>query len=434
MPAYTFDTITADQARNLDVRDTLEIRNASARDVMVTYQSVDPLALTPEVPSILLTVGDRTVAFSTNLMALSQTGSLRLSDGSQLHIGDTSSEWISGSRLADGLWGGYGDDVLQGGDGDDRLDGGQGEDTLVGDQGNDELHGGAGRDFMLGGDGDDVIWAGIGEETGPVRLMEGSGRADGDFAHGGAGNDELHGSYGNDILFGGEGDDFIDGGDGDDLIFGDAGNDILQGGLGNDQMFGGAGDDTMDGGMGGDYLSGGEGNDVLRSSGPDGAYLEGGAGSDHLIAAAYGPDFLSGGGDGRNVFEIVALGGTDQADADQILDWTATDKLVFSAFTTMGIEPAEGEELAGLTGLAADGEFSILPMTYSEFVADSYDQALRIANEHIAHAQAQWVAAQVGNDVYVFANVDEAADGADAVVRLVGATLNDIGLPNFYLD
>jgi hypothetical protein len=152
--------------------------------------------------------------------------------------------------------------------------------------------------------------------------------------------------------------------------------------------------------------------------------MEGGDGSDTLVAGAYGADWL-GGGLGRDHFHVLVTDQTGQADADVIFDWEASDKLAFfEVFTTGIVQPA------GMTGLAGD-DLSILPMTYSEFVAGSYDEALRTANEHMAHAQAKWVAAQVGQDVFVFYEAGDPADGADAVVQLYGVTLNDIGLSNF---
>ena len=63
--------------------------------------------------------------------------------------------------------------------------------------------------------------------------------------------------------------------------------------------------------------------------------------------------------------------------------------------------------------------------------ADSYAQALSIANEHISASGAIYVAAQVGGDVYVFADTGDPQDGADVSILLTGRTLADIGLTNF---
>jgi hypothetical protein len=95
----------------------------------------------------------------------------------------------------------------------------------------------------------------------------------------------------------------------------------------------------------------------------------------------------------------------------EIQDWEARDTLHFPEVTIFAS--------------------SILPLSYSEFVADSYEQALSIANEHIAAGGAKWVAAQVGQHVFVFADLGDPADGADVSVLLVGRTLADISLSNF---
>lgn len=53
-------------------------------------------------------------------------------------------------------------------------------------------------------------------------------------------------------------------------------------------------------------------------------------------------------------------------------------------------------------------------------------------NEHIISTGAQYVAAQVGDDVWVFADTNgDSSDGADVELLLVGRTLADISLLNF---
>ena len=182
--------------------------------------------------------------------------------------------------------------------------------------------------------------------------------------------------------------------------------------------------------MGGDYVNGGDGDDLMRVHGPIGGYIDGGAGSDTLVAGSSGADWMEGGA-GADHFRIVAMGGMRQEDADVILDWESSDRMMFYGVTTAGGGAAAGQSVAGAS--MGGNEISILPMTYSEFVADSYEAALRIANEHIAFAQAKWVAAQVGDDVFVFADVGDPWDGADAVVCLTGTSLSEIGLGNFSL-
>lgn len=424
MATYAFETITAEHALNIQTGDYLTFAGGPASKVSVTYSPSD----LPLPSRIDVTFGGRTVTFGPELAELSQRGALDMGDHSRLLIGDEGRDAFMGLAGDDALFGGAGNDSLQGFDGDDRIDGGSGADFIHGNKGDDELHGGAGRDSVYGGQGDDVIWTGVGDESGSVRLVDGSGRDAGDYAHGNLGDDQIHGSYGDDTLLGGQGNDTIDGGAGDDVILGDLGDDVLNGGLGLDEVFGGQGNDTLNSGMGDDYLNGGSGDDLLVSTGPEGAYMEGADGSDTLVAGAFGADWL-GGGLGRDHFHVLATGQTDEADADVIFDWEASDKLAFFEVFTTGIVSAS--ERAGFA--AATGEVSILPMTYSEFVTTSYDEALRIANEHIAFAQAKWVAAQVGEDVYVFYDAGDPADGADAVVKLLDTSLGEIGLSNFSL-
>jgi len=392
--AYAFDTITAEQALNIRLGDTLTFNGGPGRTVSVVYQSYDPLQLTPEVPRVLITYGGRTVAFSTDIVQLSRVGALVMSDGSKLYIGDTSDERVTGSAGDDGLYGGPGSDTVGGGDGRDLLQGNSGADSLVG---------GAGRDSIYGGQGDDTI----------VTNREDAALVDeqGDWANGNLGNDEIVGGAGGDTLLGGQGNDFIGGAGGDDYLSGDLGDDELHGGLGSDSLFGGAGNDILQGGFGLDMLSGGDGDDRLVAQGPEITILAGEAGNDTLTAASFDKDILLG-GSGRDRFEIVAKADPAIRVDAEIQDWEAHDTLHFPEVTIFG---------AG----------AILPLSYSEFVADSYAQALAIANEHISASGAKWVAAQVGADVYVFADLGDPADGADSAVLLVGRTLADIGLDNF---
>lgn len=397
MPAYAFDTITAEQALNIRAGDTLTFAGGPAARVTVVYQSVDPLALSPELPRILVTFGGRTVAFGTELAQLSRTGGLVMADGSRLYIGDTGDERDSGGPADDAAYGGAGADTLEGGDGRDLVQGNGGDDSLVG---------GAGADTLYGGQGDDVILTG--------RESPGLPGDQGDWAHGNLGDDEIIGGAGRDTLLGGQGDDVIGGGDGGDLLFGDRGDDEIHGGQGDDTLMGGDGDDNLSGGFGQDLLYGGDGNDRLAAQGPEAVTLAGEAGDDTLTAASAGRDRLLGGA-GRDRFEIIGKTMPSAGADAEILDWEAHDTLHFPEVSIF----------------VADGGGSILPRSHSEFVAADYAQALSIANEHISAAGAKYVAAQVGGDVYVFADLGDPADGADVSVLLVGRTLADISLNNF---
>jgi Ca2+-binding RTX toxin-like protein len=397
VPAYAFDTITADQALNIRAGDTLTFNGGPARGVTVVYQSVDPLALTPELPRILVTYEGRTVSFATELVQLARTGSLVMADGSRLYIGDTGDEAFAAGARDDGLYGGFGADTL---------DAGEGRDLVQGNGGDDSLLGGAGSDTLYGGQGDDVIATSRGS---PALADE-----QGDWAHGNMGDDQISGGAGRDTLYGGQGADLIEGGDGGDYLSGDRGDDELHGGLGADTLVGGDGNDVLSGGFGQDRLDGGDGDDRLTAQGPEAATLSGGAGNDTLVAAGGGGEILSGGA-GRDRFEIVAKVPPAVGVDARILDFEEHDTLHFPEVSIFGLATAA----------------SILPLSYSEFVADDYAHALAVANQQISATGAKYVSAQVGGDVYVFADLGDPEDGADASILLVGRTLADIALTNF---
>ncbi|MFZ5721601.1 MAG: calcium-binding protein [Pseudomonadota bacterium] len=404
MLEYAFDTITPEQALNIKAGDTLTFNGGPARTVSVSYQSYDPLQLTAEVPRIFVTYEGRTVAFSTELVRLSETGGLVMSDGSALYIGDAGDGAFRGGLGDDGLYGGPGADTLDGGDGDDLVQGNSGDDSLVGRDGNDTVYGGQGDDVIntAGREGKD--------DPAATYLSEREYR---DWANGNLGDDTITGGAGTDTLLGGQGNDFIQGGDGGDWLSGDLGDDELHGGLGSDTLVGGAGNDVLDGGFGLDMLSGGDGDDRLVAQGPEIVVLAGEAGNDTLTAASADKDILLG-GSGRDRFEIIAKSDPATSIDAEIQDWEAHDTLHFPEVSIFG-----------------GAQASILPLSYSEFVADSYEQALSIANEHISAAGAKYVAAQVGQNVLVFADLGDPADGADTAVLLVGRTLADISLSNF---
>lgn len=390
---YAFETITPEQAADIKLGDTLTFNGGPARLVAVSYFNFEPDSLLPVVPAVIVTFGGRTVTFGPGLTQVSDAGGIVMADGSKLIIGDASSERASGSALDDGLYGGPGADQLSGLAGDDLIHGGSGDDVLAGGQGSDSLYGGRGDDVIFLSD--DV--AGVPGEAGG-------------FAHGNLGDDEVFGSASADFIYGGQGNDLLAGREGNDYLSGDLGDDELNGGLGDDLLIGGAGDDTLQGGFGSDYLVGGDGNDLLVTQGPERTALRGDGGNDTLVAGGAGRDELWG-GEGRDRFEFVAKTPPTQGLDDRIMDWEAHDTLSFA-------------EVSILTS-------AILPTSYSEFVATSYAEALRIANEHISGPGAKYVAAQVGSDVIVFVDAGDPSDGADTAVVLVGKTLADISLSNF---
>lgn len=384
MTHYTFETIGTADALAIGASDTLTFLAGSANHVSVVYS---PLDLT--LPArIEVTVGDRVVAFGTGLSELTGNGGAIFADGSKLFVGSALDERAVGTDAGDGLYGGAGSDTLDGGKGDDFLQGNSGDDSIIGGLGSNTLH---------GGKGDDAIFAASQDET------------RGSYAHGNQGNDDIVGGSGADTLLGGQGDDFIAAGAGNDYLSGDLGGDELHGGEGNDTLLGGGGNDILQTGGGHDRVLGGDGDDLIVVERSGGAFVYGDAGDDVIVSAAAGRDVLSG-GEGRDRFELATVAAPTEGQDDVIVDWQAGDQLHFPQVTL----------------------YEILPKSYSEFVAESYAQALSIANQHISGAGAVYVAAQVGADVIVFADADgDPADGADTAVVLLGRSLADISLSDF---
>jgi hypothetical protein len=81
---------------------------------------------------------------------------------------------ITGTSLADRLFGTIGTDVIRGLAGRDELHGGRGRDTLYGGKGDDRLYGGDGGDTLVGGLGSDRVYGGRGADV--IQLRD--GRAD----------------------------------------------------------------------------------------------------------------------------------------------------------------------------------------------------------------------------------------------------------------
>lgn len=380
MTTYNFSTITQDQALAFQPGDVLRFSGRSGNQAMVAYNIpiIGPATVT-------ITLGERAVQFSLNVVDASQNGGLAFDDGSRLLIGGFGRDNLVGFSQNDGLFGGDGDDILTGQGGNDFLQGNAGDDRLT------TLHG---ADTLLGGRGNDTLRTGAGSP----------GEA-GDFANGNMGDDTIWGGSGADTLLGGKDNDKIEGGDGSDYISGDLGDDTLQGGYGADTLHGGDGDDSLSSsGFGPDLLDGGAGADSLVAAGGDGAVLDGGDGDDVLLTATYGKDILFGGA-GADRFQFVTSRGPTEGQDDEIRDWSRVDTLHFDHFSIYA------------SGAPA----------YAEVTALSYADALAQADLLMASGRADYVAAQVGGNVIVFADTDgDHNDGADTAVVLAGRTLDQI--------
>jgi Ca2+-binding RTX toxin-like protein len=384
MSAYAFETITSDEALNIQAGDYITLATGPASRAAVRYLPAN--ADQPE--RIELTIGDRTVVFGQNLSEVTLRRAFEIADSSRLVIGNEGHQSIGGSPLGDALYGGDGHDLILAGSGDDRVQG---------NAGNDTLHGDAGANTISGGQGDDVI------------NTSAFGETRGSWAHGNKGDDVVIGGAGADTLLGGQGDDLIGGREGADYLSGDLGNDEIFSGSGDDTLIGGAGSDTLNSSDGSDVMTGGDGDDQLIAYGFGHVRLNGGAGDDTLVSACPEQSLLRGGA-GHDQFEFAANARPAQPTDDVIVDWESGDRLYFAQVTNHAVQPQQ----------------------YSEVVSDSYEHALALANAQIANTGAIYVAAQVGGEVIVFVESDgNLADGADVAVILTGRTLADIDAGNF---
>lgn len=264
--------------------------------------------------------------------------------GNDIVSGDDGSDNLDGGSGDDLLLGGAGADVIAGGIGHDDLDGGGDTDILFGDDGNDRLTGGLAGDVLFGGVGNDVLHAGDGNDA-----LYGEG--DDDTLNADAGDDVLDGGAGDDTLRGGAGLDLLVGGDGSDTLYGDDESDTLFGESGDDTLTGGAADDALFGGIGADTLSGNDGDDLLYGQEDDDA-LYGDAGEDALDGGI-GSDVLVGGPDD----DVLAGGeGSDglfgEAGADILFGGPGTDHLEGGEGDD-SLQGGEGNDVL-LGGLGAD--------------------------------------------------------------------------------
>lgn len=169
------------------------------------------------------------------------------------------------------MLGGSGHDEMDGSDSSaseysEFLSGQRGDDRVFGWGGQDQIHGGKHDDVLDGGDGTDHVWGGSGDDFI-------TGGDDPDFLYGDDGWDTMHGQGGDDYMEGGAGIDFLWGWRGDDTLLGGDDPDYLVGELGDDILCGEGGDDTLIGDWlyawppGDDKLSGGLGTNNLDAQG-----------------------------------------------------------------------------------------------------------------------------------------------------------------------
>jgi Ca2+-binding RTX toxin-like protein len=454
MTTFSFATITAAQALAFTAADTLTIDQGSGSQATVLF--VPAAGGNPDL--ITLIQGARSVTFSTALATTTAT----YADGSQLYVGGTGNDSVTTGSNNDGLFGNLGNDTLIGGLGNDALQGNQGNDVLAGNVGSDTIYGGADNDYILLSGAGDTGFTNFGQGNKGNDTINGSAAngtaTDSDTMLGGQGNDligatniTLNYDLDNPVTqvggFRGAGNDFLNGNLGDDTIIGGAGNDTIYGEDGNDLIVdtssliaGTGGRNTIDAGAGNDTVGGSAGDSVLMGDGDDaggliggapgsaGGFLDGGAGNDDLLGSdgfdqiyggigndtidtSNGADSVTGGA-GADLFSFYAEDTFAVfSGIDRILDWASEDKLYFEASDEAAI------------GAGAIGN-------YLETTAATYADALTAANAQIAGGAINYVAVQVGADVFLFADAEHNNGAADAAVMLVGKTLSDIAFSN----
>lgn len=298
------------------------------------------------------------------------SGITRYSFGSFIDLRDGDDDFI-GSRVADNVFGGDGEDILRGGAGDDEINGGANNDSLSGGSGDDTFtvtSGSNGVDKFRGGSGTDTLNA----VQASVSRLTLDDLASVEFLRIGfqglSGTDRAN-RFDVSGITGYSSYRAIDLEDGDDEFTGSQAADLVYGSGGNDKLSGGAGDDELHGGSGNDRLSGGGGDDVFR-----------------LTVEANGVDTFRG------------SSGTDTVDAtDARVAQLTLDKAASVEFLRIGsrglsgTEGANGFDLRGMTG-------------YSNYTS---------------------IDLKGGNDVFVGSQADDNVRGAEGRDTLRGGSGDD---------
>ncbi|MFV0408393.1 MAG: hypothetical protein ACK5LJ_01440 [Paracoccus sp. (in: a-proteobacteria)] len=245
--------------------------------------------------------------------------------------------FVIGTRFADRLADGAGNDWIDGGagkdlirvsTGDNRVDGGEGRDMLrvTGDPEDFTAYRLSSREMVLVGEDGITLAANIEDvefvtQKGDIvpysikgnRLEDDHPSAGqqgdhdlvyGAMARGSNGNNKLVGN----VVFGRNGDDRITGTNADDLLVGGEGNDRLAGGKGADRLYGNEGDDRLTGDSDGDRLNGGHGDDLfIFTAGATGEITV----EDFNSAANEGDRLVLTGADLRSVLNTATADGGD---------------------------------------------------------------------------------------------------------------------------
>lgn len=247
------------------------------------------------------TGGGATLDLREALSSVSRIGStsLWIAVGANIEnaAGTESGDTITGSTLANTLYGMGGGDTLHGGDAADSIYGGTGIVNPV--DGDDVLYGEGGGDYLYGNGGNDTVYGGTG-------VADSADAAD--TIYGGGGSDAIYGNGGSDSLSGGgsavdpnDAADTVYGGGGADTVYGNGGADSLYGGGSSvdpndsaDVIYGGAGADYILGNGGADTIYGNEDNDTMHAGVGNDVYAFGNSSGDDLILLFDNPGATAG--------------------------------------------------------------------------------------------------------------------------------------------
>lgn len=273
----------------------------------------------------------------------------------------------SGTSLGDDWFGSKFADRVQLGNGNDRYTDLGGSDVVFGEAGLDTLLGGDGDDFLYGGAADDALTGGANDD----HLFGGLGA---DVLDGGAGFDLARyddANYGNLFIdMGGTlqsgaalGDTYFEvegivGGLGNDFILGNAAANLLRGGGGADSINGRGGRDTLDGGTGNDTLSGfdGGGQRLIGGSGIDIASYYDGVTSSNFTIRLDKPSLNTGAAAGDTYSSIEGIQGSQ---GKNIIVGNSSANILMGDFGNDTIIGGGGKDI--LTG-----DFAGVPITFAD--------------------------------------------------------------------
>ena len=262
--------------------------------------------------------------------------------------GSAGSEVIFGGYQADTITAGDGNDFIFGGDGADNINAGAGDDviytSLAGLTEDTAVSGGSGSNTLaFNKPGEAGGWDNESYNSVSFNLSTDLGNAN-NFQNivGSNYDDNLTGDNSTNVIIGGSGSDILTGSGGNDELYGDyhtsdtsgtkygyrqygvsEGNDQLFGGDGNDILVGNNGDDQLDGGTGADTITTGTGTDTIVLRAGDGGSDE--ASADTITDFTDGTDVL-GLADGLQFSQLTIAQGSGDYVNDTLVSVTSTSE------------------------------------------------------------------------------------------------------------